>query len=1837
MVNITNIDPNTLTLQTISPEDVAIIPNINITSSFNPVIDKVEYFVYSFNDNLLSSNNDLRSYKPSSIDASGNIIDMVLVPEFDIVNAGYSTGIVKSIYNFISPQAGSDSNPLFISEISPSRTEVRLSSNNNALFDTTDLPLTPFLSSSAYNVYTEFRKNVENSSYLDEFYLNFGNNIYVIGVNSVLEYNSQNNTISLLVKLYEPLPTSIGLKTELSVVIKRAESVAYQIDFTQEEILLDSSIKLAGPNYNIPIKDETGPLTQYQTYTSITSTPLTGSLYQLMNQISASSIDINVDYTDYEDFIFFSSAYQRLYNFREKVTKISSSQAQLNLIYSNISGPTTASAAVSSSKLLLQKEIEDTITSFDGYEYFLYYTSGSYAWPKTNSQPPYNLYSPTSIQATNWYATQSAIAVEYDDNNQNNLDYVVPEYIRFNSSNTQYMLFTNMIGQFFDEIWLYTKAITAKLDANSNLYEGVSKDVISTVLESLGTKIYDSTYTLENIYSSLIGLSANGSLYPSTGSQLVTNYVTASITNPEELPTIDDFVRLSYKKIYNALPYLLKKKGTNAGLKALINIFGIPDTILQINEFGGKNKVGNNDWDYWQDKFNYKLDISGSNSKVIVPWQVNSLWGVTSLRPNTLQFRFKTPGLNSALTSRSQSLWTLDNTGNTAVVLEYTGSGYASGSYSGSIPSGSNEYATLKFIPNYSTNPTVSASIYLPFFNGGWWSVMVNRDGTNFSLFAADNIYNGNDGFIIGYTGSATASAVSSSWINSTSSYFGASGSTLTIGSKTYKNFSGSYQEVRYYNTLIPSGTFYDYTMNPYSIEGVGINGAYDQLMFRGTLGNDLYTASKSMHPKITGSYITQSFASNSNFTIVSGSFSVNREWIFQDQIPAGMRNTVSKKIKNVSTILPYSGSKEVNLPTNEVLSPFISIDQDSYNSSSYVEDIKYVEIAFSPQNEINEDINAQIGYFNIGDYIGDPRLVSSSAETYPELDILRDDYFDKYYSNYNLWDYIRLIRYYDNALFKMIKDYVPVRSSVTTGVVIKQHILERNKYPVPQLNTYTTTSFYGSGSAANVAWDTPFVFQNIEITGSPIQMYEITGSTGGTMPDLFGLTSSEYTGTPSIINITQSWDGINQTPVGLVPFIDSTQIEFFDGELSGSYIEVENGELNEGNPYKMASTQLLTYNTVGSVAGATTPSAGNINWTYGIGYNGFYYFLYVDNLYINESSNNGVDIQNALSNLSAGATITFPIYYAITGSYVSQTITATIASVAATSPTTYNFNFAYGFLPSSTFKTNYIIGQAVTLDNVSNGNIILDPFLNEGTGFDNSQYNPLIDNAILARPNFDFFDVDFATNNIVAVNKNVIVSASRGSGSATPAAVPASNYTTARVINPRYVGSKNTSPNFNVGFSSSISAVETDGTWFAYFDWVGGTTPEVIPKSGFHIKYLIDTNGNILTPNLTGSYYSNLIRTFNEQSPANVLFQAGETSGNVQPLQGIKSVIKGGAIGQAVIFSQTGSLSGSLLTMSFSDSTPPSADYSLKAALDTDLFAQGGVYTLNFRLPITSGSTAVTASVASDFAAIVTSNANVQIIPKVFVDYQYIEPLYGNSGAVTFTIQKSTNNGSSWSTYYTQTYAVTAGSSYQKTLVGPADSTISGSRYRATATFTQNGYPQSPEAEIDFTSGSFFLAQSPPISASVTSSFWRTGSNSLNVLTGSQFSSDIYGNFTQTTVNGSGYDAPYQLFTVQVSDEMRFSADENQVYQIIGVDPPTQNANNTLYLYLDKNINTGTNINSFLLRRYVPNPNFVIIDANKTNEVGGGPGFLLPEYASQDILDKFDSIVANLTEKGLI
>jgi hypothetical protein len=344
--------------------------------------------------------------------------------------------------------------------------------------------------------------------------------------------------------------------------------------------------------------------------------------------------------------------------------------------------------------------------------------------------------------------------------------------------------------------------------------------------------------------------------------------------------------------------------------------------------------------------------------------------------------------------------------------------------------------------------------------------------------------------------------------------------------------------------------------------------------------GGELYTGSTSVHPKITGSWTTtSSFVSNSTASInlTNGKFVPNKETFFYDQVPAGIQNAVSEKIQNKNIVLPYTGS-DSNIPNNKVLSPYISVQQQPSISSSYTNNVDYVEVAFSPQNEINDDINDTFGYFNMGDYIGDPRYIPSRNTSYTDLNMLRDKYFEKYTSNYNIWDYVRLIKFFDNSLFKMIQDFVPAHTALASGVVIKQHLLERNRYPTPQMDLRTTQSVYGSGSTP--IWNSPNVFEDITITGSvrgipsmlddqriyisstdyesfPIE--QTTGSSGGVVPQFNGTASTNL-----YVNITQSWSGTTPSLLGNVAFTQSNQNEFFNGEFSGSAIIAQNGNLND-------------------------------------------------------------------------------------------------------------------------------------------------------------------------------------------------------------------------------------------------------------------------------------------------------------------------------------------------------------------------------------------------------------------------------------------------------------------------------------------------------------------------------------------------------------------------------------------------------------------------------------------------------------------------------------------------
>jgi hypothetical protein len=1187
IVNIQNINPQTFELQEYSQEDTSLIISTDVFDTFDPTIDHIEYFIYDLNGNILFNN--VAGYPQYSLIDNNLVID----PENDLKSQGFLEGNYNTLYNFLKYRLASNTtNQYYISQISADRTEVRLDtttiSNADVIFST--------------NEFIDYR--VSSSVFID-FYLDFGNNDLVIANNILLDPTDPLNP-TVLIKLYEPLPQDFDINSQCWVVETISNPVAYNINITQTFDFLDNNIPLQGPNLNISVKDQINNSTAFTNYSSLTSnnsTLGTGSLqYQINSILAEKGLEINIDYSDYSDFVFFGSALNQLENFYYKLSLL-----QIYEYSASIAGPSTTSTYISASNNVWLNKIDEIITGFSSYEYYLYFESGSTAWPKTNPTYPYVNAGANSVAGLAFLSAQSIVASLYDEENNNRLLNAIPSYLREDSNNDQYFLFINMIGQNFDSIWVYLKDVTNKFDADNRLNYGVSKDLVADILRDLGVKIYQNNFSTNDLYSALLGITPSGSLYNlpyTTGSlptpqgyEYINTYITASSTG-SLMPTYDINAE-TYKRIYNNLPYLLKKKGTPEGLRALITLYGIPDTILRINEYGGKDK-NLNTWDYWQDEFNYAFSTAG-NGNVRVPFSPSSApYG--GIAPQSVEFRFKTSGLPTSSIPYSQSLFR-HSAANIGVVLEYTGSAYTSGSYNGSIINPYYQYATLKFQIGLAT-----ASVYLPFYDGGWWSVMVNQTSSGgfniYDLYAKNKNYEGEDGNIIGFQASSSVT---------TPSYWGASVGSLVFGSgsslfgKVYTPFSGSFQEIRYYTVPLSESGFNAYVMNPNSIEGNTIQGAQsskNSLFFRLSLGGELYTGSTSIHPGITGSTpVSQSFftgVSTGSF-VGSYTFTPNYEVSYYDQFLAGIQNPVSEKIQTKNTVLPFTSSNSTygGVPNSKVLSPFISIQQTVPASSSYTANVDYLEVAFSPQDEINEDINDQIGYFNIGELIGDPREVPSRNTSYPLLDALRNEYFTKYTNNYNIWDYIRLIKYFDNSLFKMIQDWIPAHTSAATGIVIKQTLLERNRYPQPQANIVTSQSYYGSGSNPNIAWDTQVPFEDITITASikgipglldgqkiytsstqyesfPIET--LIGSQGGVMPEFPGTASTNL-----YVNITQSYNITTPSPLGFVTSLHDDKSEFFNGELSGSSIIVDDGSLTDPDclPYLHPSATPTPYKPV--------------------------------------------------------------------------------------------------------------------------------------------------------------------------------------------------------------------------------------------------------------------------------------------------------------------------------------------------------------------------------------------------------------------------------------------------------------------------------------------------------------------------------------------------------------------------------------------------------------------------------------------------------------------------------
>ena len=420
------IDPNQLNPTGFELADQAIIPSQDITSTFDPNTDTIEFYIYDGNNNLINSNYNFTNYriiKNSTGETSTDEIE--LFPAQDIQDVGFENGTLFGLYNFINLELNSSNDvPYFISEISSDRTEIRLKSNviNNEDIET------------SFNV---LKQKLDSADFFDEFYISFRDNEYYIAVNTLLQ--TEEEQFSVLIKLYQPLPSEYQLKDELYVITKPAESQAFQVDFIDDFILQDDIQFLKGPNINIDLKKRISNSSDLKNKSELLNTSNSSSLFTLENLLDRKGVNLtpNFSFDTFNEFVHFSTAKSRINNFVYKVGQIQGFESDLDTINS-ITGSTTSSLAYTENVASLNTKISNIIKNFDEYEYFLYYQSSSFTYPKSNDSYPYTLYPTSSTQVKTWlgsdvesdpfYGGALLSASLYDQSNQNNLYYTIPEW-----------------------------------------------------------------------------------------------------------------------------------------------------------------------------------------------------------------------------------------------------------------------------------------------------------------------------------------------------------------------------------------------------------------------------------------------------------------------------------------------------------------------------------------------------------------------------------------------------------------------------------------------------------------------------------------------------------------------------------------------------------------------------------------------------------------------------------------------------------------------------------------------------------------------------------------------------------------------------------------------------------------------------------------------------------------------------------------------------------------------------------------------------------------------------------------------------------------------------------------------------------------------------------------------------------------------------------------------------------------------------------------------------------------------------------------------------------------
>ena len=761
-------------------------------------------------------------------------------------------------------------------------------------------------------------------------------------------------------------------------------------------------------------------------------------IQDIENKILSSSIldvKLNIDYSQrtnalqnddepqpgtsdygFGNFVHFGSAVKRIENFKSKLELVEKYTSQ-SLALNNVTGSLGTRTEIDTKK-------NNVLNSFDPYEKYLYYESGSYVsssvgeyynatWPKDNSSTPYVNNHTSHSDSTTWFDTWRDYAKTYDIQNQNRLVNNIPQHVGNDRDNNVFLDFVDMTGQQFDEIWTYLKHFTDINDHSNKLSDGISKDIVREVAKGFGFQV-DNGNDLVILPEYLLGKNPDGS---------------DKYESPQEEVTEE-----IWKRILNNLPFFLRNKGNIRAVKGLLNCYGIPSSMLRVREYGGPDLNDRVSYEIKR-KFTYALDFK-SSEYVKTSWADDTTSGI---KPETIEFRFRSP------ISKDQVIVQKD--GDWAIQLRDNGE--------------TDAYGYLDFAISGSSSVGLVSSSLQPFYNDDMWSVMLTRVSQSGTDLTADTTsqkikyelsakqYDAGRNKILYQTSESLnvdgTVAAQTSWNDKFQSngnlYIGGSGSKF-VSTK----FSGSLMEFRLWSEPLSQSAFENHVRAPKTYNGNTTSSYYDNMILRYPLDNNVTYATTS---SIVNRAYPETYKHNGTTNLFTGNAYRSLTDIEEMKIPnIGPNRRNATKIRIEPTRL-------ISSLTHNVRSEASAFDLAPVDSNK-------LGIYFSPVDILNEDIAYSVAGLNVDNEIGDPR--DQYRLSYRGLDKLNRDYFKKYSRTNNFWDYLRIIDFYDGSIWKQLEKFIPARANATLGVLIEPHILERSKEIVGKAPEFDNNYFENAG-----------------------------------------------------------------------------------------------------------------------------------------------------------------------------------------------------------------------------------------------------------------------------------------------------------------------------------------------------------------------------------------------------------------------------------------------------------------------------------------------------------------------------------------------------------------------------------------------------------------------------------------------------------------------------------------------------------------------------------------------------------------------------------------------------